>query len=350
MAYENDTTVAIKKLGQEIQNPEAALDWVLEATGFFAHVKKAMCESAKPVTEFMVAIKANIMMTISHRSRLSAASTSPKLVAALTNRLIQCGYHNIVVVEAENTLSNWYMNRDVRTVASYGGYATDGSLGYRMVDLTNDPDEVQAHDFGGDLGQDTVGKTWRDADFRVSFAKFKTTPFGYGSFSLKNTFGCFPTVDKLNHYHGTKTGFYRATANAMASIPIHFALIDGIQSSSGIYGLFGGGVTTSNVILGGRNPIALDMEAMKLMGVAPLKNQLIQIALQKIVEPQHGILRYGIEGDSTPFRSWRNVPKFIPPLLGILEPYSPITYCILRTASIFVDRKAFPLKRSISLA
>jgi hypothetical protein len=92
------------------------------------------------------------------------------------------------------------------------------------------------------------------------------------------------------------------------------------------------------------------MEAMKLMGVAPLKNQLIQIALQKIVEPQHGTIRYGVQGDSTPFRSWRNVPKFIPPLLGILEPYVPITYCILRTVSIFVDRKAFPIKRSICSA
>ena len=55
-------------------------------------------------------------------------------------------------------------------MAEYLGY--DGKAGYEVVDMTLDADEAQ--DLGPHLGKHPVSRSWREADFRISFAKNKT--------------------------------------------------------------------------------------------------------------------------------------------------------------------------------
>ncbi len=121
--------------------------------------------------------------------------TDPELVEHLVERIREKGFTNIAVAEAQSTLGNYYDNRTVQNMASYLGYS---ATNYRIVDLTL---EKEPHDYGGMLGRHFIGPTWRDADFRVSFAKNKTHIFSGYTLTLKNIYGTFPTQDKLKAYH-----------------------------------------------------------------------------------------------------------------------------------------------------
>ncbi|GIS59031.1 MAG: hypothetical protein CM1200mP2_12560 [Planctomycetaceae bacterium] len=90
------------------------------------------------------------------------------------------------VVEAQNVYSLWYRNRSVNNVARVIGL---GGEGYDVHDLTN---EQFPFDYGGILGQHFVGESWRDADFRISFAKNKTHDVSRCTLVIKNTYGCLP--------------------------------------------------------------------------------------------------------------------------------------------------------------
>ena len=61
----------------------------------------------------------------------------------------------------------------MRDVTTYLGY--DKSLGYQLVDMTEDARDQQ-QDFGAPLGRHPVSPLWKNADFRISFAKNQDPP------------------------------------------------------------------------------------------------------------------------------------------------------------------------------
>ena len=91
---------------------------------------------------------------------------------------------------------------------------------YRIVDLT---EEMVPYDYGGRLGKHFVGPTWRDADFRISFAKNKTHTFCHYTLTLKNIYGTLPMQDKLKEYH-TKREYDWPTIETMKHFWVHFGL------------------------------------------------------------------------------------------------------------------------------
>jgi len=156
----------------------ALLDQVLEATNFFDLLEKRYEESGKSREAFSVVIKPNFMFM--HSKKDVSTYTDPELVEALVDRLAARGFTNIALVESQSTYGNYYENREVLKVAEYIGYST--TKNYRLVDLT---EEMVPFDYGGRLGQHFVGPTWRDADFRISFAKNKTHTFCHYTLALK---------------------------------------------------------------------------------------------------------------------------------------------------------------------
>ena len=112
----------------------------------------------------------NFMFAYSKEDRTTF--TDPELVEHLINRIHEQGFSNITIAEAQSAYGNYYRNRSVEDVAMHVGYSKDKN--YRIVDLT---EEKVTYDFGGKLGKHPVGPTWRDADFRISFAKNKTHTF-----------------------------------------------------------------------------------------------------------------------------------------------------------------------------
>ncbi len=159
-------------------------------------------------------------MTASAAEKDSPVYTDPALVERLTEKIVAHGFQTTAVVESRNVYDYSYQGRGVEAVAEMVGY---GSKGYRIVDLT---EEKVPYDYGGVLGNHVVGQTWRDADYRISFAKNKTHWQCFYTACIKNVYGCLPEWDKMHHYHGAGVEFYQAAVLIADRPPVHFGLLD----------------------------------------------------------------------------------------------------------------------------
>lgn len=153
------------------------LQAVMDRTLFLQEVETRLAQSGKERSAFRIVIKPNFMVFLSRKD--PSSYTDPQLVEFLIDRLQERGFTNLAVVESRNVLGKWYRNREVATVASAAGYS---ARNYKLVDLSLEP---LAYDFGGTLGKHFVGKTWQEADYRISFAKNKTHPAARYTLALK---------------------------------------------------------------------------------------------------------------------------------------------------------------------
>jgi len=286
----------------------AALDQVLGSTEFFDLLEAKCGGSGKTKEDFLVAIKPNIMMAYSRED--PSTITDPELVEHLIDQLAARGFSNVAVVESQNVFGNWFNNRDVATVAAYFGYT---SRNYRIVDLT---EEKVEHDFGGRLGQHWIGPTWRDADFRISFAKNKTHPSCFFTLTLKNLYGCMPLQDKFKEYHKTRE-FDWPTIEMLKRFPCHFGFIDGYWSADGLLGLKADYTPKhTQTIIGGENIIAVEWVGAKKMGLNPYDSRIFQLAMTAFGMPEVEWI-----GDSTVYENWVNLPPLLDRWLDVGEEY-----------------------------
>jgi uncharacterized protein (DUF362 family) len=274
-----------------------ALDRVLDATGFDSVVEARCTASGKPRDQFLVAIKPNFMFAY---SRLDPSTyTDPELVHHLIRRLRARGYTNIKVVEAQSTYGQFFDHRSVQDVAQYLGY--DGSAGYEVVDMTLDVDEQR--DLGPYLGIHPVSHTWRQADFRVSFAKNKTHAYAYYTLTLKCIYGALPLPNKFKEYH-CKRGIYHTTIEYLAAFPVDYGLIDGYLSADGPFGIFADPrPNPTKTLIGGTDLVAVDWVGATRMGIDPMISLYMKYAVERFGKP-----RINFVGDSTPYRPWLNAP------------------------------------------
>jgi hypothetical protein len=139
------------------------LDEVLEATGFFGKLDAACAQSGKSKETFAVIVKPNFMFMYSTKD--PSTYTDPQLVERLMDRMFERGYRNLTCAEARSTYGIFFTNREVRTVARHIGLTEKN---YRVVDLSEDLEE---YPFSGKLGKHFVNRQWKEADFRIAFAK-----------------------------------------------------------------------------------------------------------------------------------------------------------------------------------
>lgn len=172
------------------------LDRVLEDAGFWNTLEEHFLSSGKTKKDFLVAVKPNLMMFYSKEDM--SVITDPELVEHLITKIAGKGYTNIALVESQNVFGNWFKNREVENVAFHAGYKP---INYHIVDITIDAVE---HDYPGTLGTYLVGKTWGDADFRISFAKNKTHFACYYTLTIKNIYGTTPEPNKFLKYHADR--------------------------------------------------------------------------------------------------------------------------------------------------
>jgi uncharacterized protein (DUF362 family) len=286
------------------------LDRVLEETKFFDILDRRFRETKKPKEDFRVVIKPNFMYM--HSKKDISTYTDPELVEALVNRIEEKGFPNIVLVEAQSTLGNYYKNREVVKVAEYVGYSRKKN--YRIVDLT---EEMVPYDYGGRLGKHFVGPTWRDADFRISFAKNKTHVFCHYTLTLKNIYGTLPMQNKLKEYH-TKREYDWPTIETLKHFPVHFGLIDGIYSADGHFGVIVDAQPNhTKTIIGGENLMAVDWVGAKKMGLdpdLPRVGRFLPLAIEAFGKPE---VRW--VGDKSVYEPWQNVSEIFIQSLDIIE-------------------------------
>lgn len=313
------------------ENKFRALDQVLEETGFYDILERKWEGSGKNKEDFLIAVKPNFMMTYNKIDE--STYTDPELVEHLLNGLHDREYTNLALVESRNTYGLYFDKRGVTEVAEYVGYQ---DRNYRIHDLT---DEREEFDYRGPLGRHFVGSTWRDADFRISFAKNKTHSFCYYTLTLKNIYGTLPLENKLFEYHKKKE-FDWPTIETLKHFPVHYGIIDAFLSADGPMGVISDvRPNLTKTLIGGEKIVAVDWVGARKMGLNPLRSRFMKIAVHEFGSPEGKI---ELIGDDTPYRPWKNVHPLLVDILAMAEEWWVLCHSFMSTF-IFAE-EYFPRK------
>jgi uncharacterized protein (DUF362 family) len=273
-----DVTVHIEADHDAVQ----ALARVLQRAGLFESIEQARERSRRPPEQFRIAVKPNLM---------GRPGTDPVLVENLFTSLRERGYPELALVESR-------IGRDPkRTVAAEAKEAGYGGEGYRIVDLSDEP---VSYDYGGVLGRATAGRTWLEADYRISFAKAKQQSRCFFSGCLANVLGCLPEPDKLSHYAGPRHSFYECCVLLAERMRVDFALMDASHAGE---------------LLASTSPFAVDWVAGEKMELDPALSPVLHEALLR-----WGRVHLVRRGNVTPWDGWKNVRPATVVALDLLEP------------------------------
>ncbi len=334
----------------------ASFDELLSMSGFDAALEKTCAESKKEKAVFSIAIKPNMMVFVNQKG-FPAVVTDKDLVEYLVDRIRRMGFGRISVCEAQHDVGQMLKNHTVHFVAHHIGYDPRGR--YAIVDLTRElrSFKYEYADASGNIKtwKDTVGATWRDADFRISFAKCKTHEHDWMTLSVKNIYGCFPATDKIKRYHITSE-VWDVTSYAMRNFPLHFAFVDAWTCSDGFQGYKIPHPKPLNMLFGGENAVAVDMEIFKRAGLfdpdkATDAEKYRSKILSRTVDQLYGGVypTYEVKGDAaTRFADlgeWKNIDNIVVKNIDNWEEiYFSWGIFSLKMAADQVDYAMFPPK------
>jgi uncharacterized protein (DUF362 family) len=261
------------------EDPVSLLDQVLKESEFTDNLKFKLESSKKSKKDFSVVIKPNLMMFTDVENPV-ATYTDPILVEHLVDKIREIGFKRLFVVESQNCFGNWYLNRGVLNVARVAGFKPKDH-GYEIIDLT---EEMVPYKYSGQWlndEKDVIGKTWMEADYRISFAKNKTHIEDFYTLTLKNIYGTNPLQDKMYEYHARRE-WYGVTYDMLNALPVDFGIIDAFYSSDGPLGFKGTfKAKETGMMLASPSLIAVDMVGSKMMGLKPHQSKLMELCLKK---------------------------------------------------------------------
>lgn len=319
-----------------------ALNKVIEITGFFDKLDSAWRKSGKDKKDFAIIIKPNFMFMYSLKD--SSTFTDPELVEHLVSQIYKQGYRNIAVAEARSTYGTFFTNREVKTVADYiglDGMSPDGES-YKIIDLSLD---LEDYTFSGKLGRHCVNREWKNADFRISFAKNKTHSYAFYTLTIKNIYGALPKEDKFKEYH-CERDIFSTTIEFLKHLPVHFGFIDAHVSADGPFGIFADkDPDYTETIIGGDDLVAVDWVGAAKMGLDPMVSEYMQLAVKAFGKPQIHML-----GDRTLYPDWVNVPDIISKLaFGVDRNYyfGNFLYSVFATMDPYFEYKEKSTMRRI---
>lgn len=323
---------------------------LLKMTDFDKTLLEIYQNSKRKKHEFKIAIKPNMMVFVNKKDH-EAVVTDKALVEYLIDHIRAMGFRNISVCEAQNDVGTMLKNHNVKFIAEKIGYKPEGR--YRVVDLTLESEsyKYQYVDSTGKIRKwkDVVGKTWKEADFRITFAKCKTHEHDWMTLGVKNVYGCFPYPNKVCRYH-IKYEIFDVTAYAMRNFPVHFSFIDAWVGSDGFQGYKIPNPQNLKMLFGGKDVVAVDMEVFKRAGLNKQKSRMLQQTVKQIHNGRFP--DYTVKGDThTMFRDltdWQNVSDQIVAGIDILEEvYIAMGLINLKPAGIVIDYDMFPPRNII---
>jgi uncharacterized protein (DUF362 family) len=215
--------------GSSAADKRALFRRLLEDAGLPGLMRERARELGKDVGALRVAVKPSFMLGYSRRDL--SVITDPELVEELALFLREQGAADIAVVEGANIYDRFFANRGVREVARYFGFS---SPHYRLVDSSG---EQVGHAYLRGLAQYTIGRTWKEADLRISFGKMRSHPVELVYLALPNVEGLGARGDQFLFLERQAD---RATAIMMLldEFPPHFGLLDGYDwAADGLMGV-----------------------------------------------------------------------------------------------------------------
>ncbi|HZJ46748.1 MAG TPA: DUF362 domain-containing protein [Pyrinomonadaceae bacterium] len=296
----------------------------------------------KPLNEFRVAIKPAFMLGYDRHDQ--SMITDRELLIELGLFLQECGCKDVAVVEGRNLYDQFYDNRSVLSVAKYFDIS---SPHFRVVDLT---DEQVPHSYFRGMAQYTVGKTWKDADFRISIAKMRSHPVESVHLTIANLEGIGSRCDQFL-FAERQAERETATMMLMDEFPPHLSILDAYeQAADGLVGVMGcTRPVTPLRFYAGRDALAVDMVASRHMGLNdPRDSSTLRAACHWFGDPESTIQ---IDGPDEPLPGWRS-PYYSEFSTMLSFVALPVYVLGSGRGSLFVpemDHNAFPPLRPESL-
>jgi uncharacterized protein (DUF362 family) len=170
------------------------------------------------------------------------------------------------------------------------------------VDLS---DEQVPHAYFRGMAQYTVGKTWKDADFRISFAKMRSHPVESVHLTIANLEGIGARCDQFL-FAERQADRETATMMLMDEFPPHLSMLDAYeQAADGLVGVMGcPRPATPLRFYAGRDALAVDMVASRHMGLNdPREATNLRAACHWFGDPEESI---EIDGPDEPVLNWRS--------------------------------------------
>jgi uncharacterized protein (DUF362 family) len=286
-----------------------------------------------------VVIKPAFMMGYHHKD--TSVMTDPSLLDALARHLHEQGCEDIAVVESRNIYDHFFANRTVADVARYFNIA---SSYFRVIDTSM---EQVPHAYFRGLAQYSVARTWKEADFRITFGKMRSHPIELAYLATGNVEWMGGRCDEFMF---PERQAERGTAIMMLldEFPPHFALLDAYDSAAdGLIGVMGCPRPKSpKRLYAGADALALDMVAARHLGITdPGDSSILRAATQWFGNPA-GTTE--VIGTDEPLAAWRG--PYDNELSALLSFFAfPVYVFGSGRGSLFVpemDKEAFPpLKR-----
>jgi uncharacterized protein (DUF362 family) len=282
--------------GQSPSEKRSHFRRLLNDSGLDDRVREREKALGRPAGSLRVAIKPSFMLGYHTRDRSNV--TDPELLIDLADYLHALGCSDVAVVEAPNIYDHFYAGRSVAEVAHYFGFE---SPSYRLVDLSAEQVE---HAYRRGLAQGTVGRTWKEADFRISFGKMRSHPVEMAYLSVGNVEWIGARCDE---YLFPERQAQRETAIMMLldAFPPDFALLDAYDSAAdGLIGVMGCPHPKAPCRLyAAADSLALDVVAARHMGVRdPRQSSILRAACHWFGDP---VAQIEVIGTDEPLANWR---------------------------------------------
>lgn len=316
------------------------LTQVLPHAGFWEAIHAALAAAGGGPGDFPIVIKPDLDAFESG----SAAATDPRLVEALIDLLHDAGFTRVEVASAPDSSSLWAENRDVMVSADLLGYryVTPEGRPYDVVDLAED---LVSGDWqqGDVLHGSKISGAWRDAGFRICFAKNKTDERNGYALCVDSLLGLLPLADK-DYYYRLRAEPGDVVRELLAAVPPDFALIDATVSCHGSGGARAPLAIATHTLIACRDALLCDFAAALKMGLDPNVSPVHAKALRTIGLPA----AYRIYGNLAPYPGWRNVEPMIADSTRRRD-RSPAAARALQPWLQSLDSELFPLKNPVDV-
>lgn len=316
----------------------ALLRGALERAGFWELMTQARTRSGVPPEQFRVLIKPDLGAF----EMSSPVATDPRLVEGLLDLLNERGYPLAAVCAAPDSSFLWAENRDVAVLADLLGYkfATPGGHNYDVLDLS---ENLVPGDFpqGAVLHGEQLAQAWRDAHFRICFAKNKTDEHDGYALCLDSLVGVLPQIDK-DYYYRHRIPAGAAVAELIEQTPVHFGLIDATVSAHGTGGSRAPAAIRTSCIIASENVLLADYVGALKMGLDPHQSKLAERVFTTIGTPSN----YAVDGSLRLYPGWKNVHPVMMDSHRLREK-SPSLSRLLKPWLQKMDSEIFPLKNPI---
>jgi uncharacterized protein (DUF362 family) len=271
------------------------------------------------------------------KDKAAYANTSPEVLDAVIKVLLE-RTNRITVGESDGTR---FPVEKCFEASGYGRVIREN--GVRWVNFSKARSRAVEHPLlrGFELPEELL-----ECDVFMTLPKLKTHGLTYFTGALKNQWGCIPRHDRIIlHKH-----LDELIVELNSLLRPAFSIMDGILAMGG-RGPVNGTRTELGIVLGSRDPVALDAAAIRLVGLDPRRARHLVLAAEKGLgrfSENEIDLRGNVDGDLSvePARLEHSVR-----LMNFLTRYPFFTYRILLNDRIFrLGKGAVALLRRFGLS